>query len=170
MSKAVTLIDFEGSVSQGTMEMILNQLRSTSDFQSMKKPARKRLYGTVVESMDNIFKYAASVSEMNGEMKKLPTLTVVRNGDEFVVTTGNMILSEDVGDLRFKLDRVNQLDADSLKMLYEEIINQETGENERGAGLGLITMALRTEKDIVYSFTAVDMDHSFFIMQITING
>ncbi len=169
MSKAVTLIEFEGSVSQGTMEMLLNQLRSTPDFQSMKKPARKRLYGTVVESMDNIFKYAANCSDLDSQEKKFPVLSVIRHGEEFVVTAGNMIMSEDVEDLRFKLDRVNQLNIEALKMLYEEIINQETRKDDKGAGLGLITMALRTEKDIEYSFTSVDMDHSFFEMQITIN-
>ena len=126
--------------------------------------------GTVVESMDNIFKYAASSSDLESQVKKPSLLSVSKEGDEFVVTAGNMIMSEDVEDLRFKLDRVNQLDDESLKMLYEEIINQETRLNDKGAGLGLITMALRTEKDIQYNFTAVDLDHSFFEMQITING
>ena len=57
-----------------------------------------------------------------------------------------------------------------LKSLYEDIINQEAGENDKGAGLGLITMALRTKNDISYSFTSLDGDQSFFKMQIIING
>jgi hypothetical protein len=79
-------------------------------------------------------------------------------------------MNDDIGELKFKLERVNQLDKASLLNLYEDVINRESGIEETGAGLGLITMALRTEHEIKYSFTSVDSDHSFFEMQITLNG
>ncbi|MEN8201794.1 MAG: SiaB family protein kinase [Bacteroidota bacterium] len=168
MSKAEVIIDFKGPISFATMEMILNRLRSSKAFTEMKKPARKRLYGTVVESMDNIYKYAAGNAEEKQSKKKLPVLSVKKRGKEFVVTVGNLVTSDIVEDLKFKLDRVNQLDNEALKSLYEDVINQEAGEEDKGAGLGLITMAIRTEKDITYKFTIVDQIHSFFQMQIII--
>jgi len=169
MSKAEVIIDFKGPISFATMEMILNKLRSSKAFSEMKKPARKRLYGTVVESIDNIYKYAAGNSEEKQSRKKLPMLSVKKKGREFIVTVGNMVTNDIVEDLKFKLDRVNQLDNEALKSLYEDVINQEAGERDKGAGLGLITMALRTEKDITYKFAIVDQIHSFFQMQIIIN-
>lgn len=96
-------------------------------------------------------------------------LLVKKRGSEFIVTVGNLVTNEIVEDLKFKIDRVNQLDNEALKSLYEDVINQEAGESEKGAGLGLITMALRTEKDISYKFSIVDQIHSFFQMQIIIN-
>ena len=131
--------------------------------------AKKRLYGTVVESIDNIYKYGAGDLAALKNKKKMPLLVVERKGKDFTVTVGNLVMSENIEDLRFKLDRVNQLDMEALKSLYEDVINQEAGEADRGAGLGLITMALRTEKDIEYSFVPVDHEFSFFKMQITIN-
>jgi len=169
MSKAEVIIDFKGPISFATMEMILNKLRSAKAFNEMKKPARKRLYGTVVESIDNIYKYAAGNTEEKQSIRKMPVLAVKKKGKEFVVTVGNLVTNDIVEDLRFKLDRVNQLDNEALKTLYEDVINQEAGEADKGAGLGLITMALRTEKDISYTFKIVDHTHSFFQMQITIN-
>jgi len=170
MSKTETLIEYMGSISYDTMEMLLQQLRSTKEFQLMKKPARKRLYSTFVESIDNIFKYAASHASDTRHIKKEPIVSVKKQGPHFAVISGNLVMNDDIEDLRFKLDRVNQLDNEALKSLYEDVINLESGENDKGAGLGLITMALRTEDDIGYSFTSLDMDHSFFKMQIIING
>lgn len=170
MSKTETLIEYKGAISYETMEMLLQQLRSTKEFQEMKKPARKRLYSTFVESIDNIFKYAASHKPDNKRAKKEPIVSVKKRGDHFSVISGNLVMNDDIEDLRFKLDRVNQLDNEALKSLYEDVINLETGEDDKGAGLGLITMALRTEDDIGYSFTSLDGDHSFFKMQIIING
>lgn len=169
MSKVDVIIDFKGPISFATMEMILNKLRSSKAFNEMRKPARKRLYGTVVESIDNIYKYAAGNSEEKLSKRKLPVLSVKKKGSDFVVTTGNLVTNDIVEDLKFKLDRVNQLDNEALKSLYEDVINQESGEEDKGAGLGLITMALRTEKDISYKFVVVDQIHSFFQMQIIIN-
>jgi hypothetical protein len=170
MSKTETLVEYMGSISYDTMEMLLQQLRSTKEFQLMKKPARKRLYSTFVESIDNIFKYAASHTSDNQHTKKEPIVSVKKLGDHFAVVSGNLVMNDDIEDLRFKLDRVNQLDNEALKSLYEEVINLESGEDDMGAGLGLITMALRTKDDIGYSFTSLDVDHSFFKMQIIING
>ena len=163
------MIDYKGALSFETMEMLLNQLRSTSQFQDMRKPVRKRLYGTLVESIDNIFKYGAGTPADLESPRKAPLITVKKQGRNFVVTAGNLVLNDDVGDLKFKLDRVNQLDNEGLKSLYEEIINKESTEDDTGAGLGLITIALKTEKDIRYSFKALDDTFSFFKMQITIN-
>ena len=169
MSASKVIIDFRGPISFATMEMLLNKLRSAKEFNEMRKPARKRLYGTVVESIDNIYKYGVSTSSGSSE-RRMPQLVVKKQGADYVVTAGNLVLNENVEDLKFKLDRVNQLDNDSLKSLYEDVINKETGEDDKGAGLGLITIALRTEKDIKYSFTSLDPVHSFFKMHITING
>ena len=72
--------------------------------------------------------------------------------------------------MKFKLDRVNQLDTEALKTLYEDVINKESNLSDTGAGLGLITMAMRTSCDIEYTFTPLDTDYSFFEIQITLNG
>ncbi len=145
------LIDFEGAISYATMERILNKLRASTEFQEMGKPARKRLYGTVVESIDNIFKYGVGIRGNALANKRAPILKVSKVKGHFVVTAGNMVRNEDIDDLKFKLDRVNQLDDEALKSLYEDIINKESSDEDRGAGLGLITMAMRSEEEIKYS-------------------
>lgn len=170
MPASETIIEYMGSISFEIMETLLTQLRSSREFKKMNKITRKRLYSTVVESIDNMLKYAAIQAKENGGTKSAPMITVRKQGDQYVVVSGNLVMNDDIADLRFKLDRVNQLDNEALKSLYEDIINKEAGENDKGAGLGLITMALRTEKDISYSFTSLEGDQSFFTMQIIING
>lgn len=170
MPKTKTLIYYMGSFTFETMEKLLNKLRSAKDFNEMKKPARKRLYSTFVESIDNIFKYAASNTADLNSPKVAPMILVEKMADQYSVTSGNMVLNDDIGDLTFKLDRVNQLDNEALKSLYEDVINKEAGVDDRGAGLGLITMALRTDVDINFSFSPLDETYSYFKMQIIING
>ncbi len=169
MPKAVTIIDYQGPVTHDTIETLLNELRATKEFQELKKPARKRLYGTFVELIDNIFKYADNSTAHLRKKKKEPVISIKKKGAMFIVKAGNMVLNENIGNLTFNLDRLNQLDKEALKTLYEDTINRESREKDTGAGLGLITLALRTEHEVKYNFTSIDKDYSFFDIQITIN-
>ncbi len=170
MAKTRTLVDFEGAITFGTIEMLLNQLRSTGEFQGMKKPARKRLYSVFVESIDNIYKYGTTVPRDEQGAGRLPRISVISHEEGYLVRAGNLVANDDIGDLKFKLDRVNQLDDEALKTLYEDVINRDSDASDTGAGLGLITMAMRTNSDIDYTFAEVDNNHSFFEIQITLNG
>ncbi len=168
MADGKLIIDFEGAISFEIMEKLLNELKSARQFNALRKPVRKRVYGTVVESIDNIFKYAATVHGKVKVLQKLPMIMVVENEGKFVVSAGNLIQNEQIDDLRFKLNRVNQMNDEALKSLYEEVINKEATEDDRGAGLGLITMALRTNEKIRFNFEPAGPVHSYFTMHITI--
>jgi len=169
MSKEEVIIDFRGPISFETMEELLNELKSAPAFNELRKPIRKRLYGTVVESIDNIYKYAAFNKVDPNGTSRAPMLSVTKQDNIFTVSVGNLVLSGLVDSLKSKLDRVNTLNTEELKSLYENVINKEAGEADTGAGLGLITMALRTEVDIEYSFVPMDAGYSFFTMKIDIN-
>jgi len=168
MAEGKLIIDFEGAISFEIMEQLLNELKSAKQFNVLRKAVRKRVYGTVVESIDNIFKYAAIVQGKVKVLQRRPMIKVKENEGEFVVSAGNLVQNEQIDDLRFKLNRVNQMDDEALKSLYEEVINKEASEEDRGAGLGLITMALRTNENIRFTFDPAGPVHSYFTMHITI--
>ncbi len=168
MENQEAIIDFEGSISFETMEQLLNQLKSASQFNALRKPVRKRVYGTVVESIDNIFKYATRVKTKNGVLQWPPQIQVKEQEGKFIVSAGNLIQNNQVDDLTHKLNRVNEMDDADLKLLYEEVINKEARDDDRGAGLGLITMAMRTDEHIRYHFDPAGPVHSYFTMHITI--
>ncbi len=168
MENKNAIINFEGSISFETMEKLLNQLKSASQFNALRKTVRKRVYGTVVESIDNIFKYATPFQNKGNLQNKPPQIIVKEVNGRFVVSAGNLIRSAQVEDLKYKLDMINIMDDDALKSLYEEVINKDAKEEDRGAGLGLITMAMRTDENIRYQFDPAGPGYSYFTMHITI--
>ena len=168
MVKMEAIINFEGTISFETMEQLLNQLKSARQFNALRKPVKKRLYGTVVETIDNIFKYASPFKGKDLALLKPPRIQVQELDGKFIVSAGNLVRNDQVNGLREKLDRVNGMDDEALKMLYEEVINKDASEADRGAGLGLITMAMRTDEEIRFQFDPAGPEHSYFIMHITI--
>ena len=168
MEQNEAIINFEGSISFETMEQLLNQLKSARQFNALRKPAKKRVYGTVVETIDNIFKYATPFKGKDPPLQRPPRIQVRKYGGKFIVSAGNLIRMDQVDGLRERLNRVNGMNDHALKMLYEEVINKDSSEQDSGAGLGLITMAMRTNENIRYEFEAAGPGHAYFTMHITI--
>ena len=68
--------------------------------------------------------------------------------------------------LSSRLEQIYQLDKEGLKASYTEIINKEYISEVEGAGLGLITVALKAEGNIHHSFTPLNDQFSYFEMKI----
>ena len=168
MEQKEAIINFEGSISFETMEQLLNQLKAARQFDALRKPVKKRVYGTVVETIDNIFKYATPFKGKDLLLRRPPKIQVRKINGKFIVSAGNLIKKDQIDGLKYKLNRVNGMNDHELKMLYEEVINKDSTEEDSGAGLGLITMAMRTDEEIRYQFDPAGPTHAYFTMHITI--
>jgi len=168
MKNAEVIIEFEGAISFDIMERLLSRLKAARQFNELRKPVRKRVYGTVVESIDNIFKYAVPEDSLVVDMQRPPIVKVSEKEGKFIVTAGNLVKNSQIDGLKNKLNRVNEMDDEELKSLYEQVINKEATDQDRGAGLGLITMALRTDEKICYYFDPAGPGYTYFTMHITI--
>ena len=168
MENREAIINFEGSISFETMEQLLNQLKSARQFNALRKPVKKRVYGTVVETIDNIFKYATPFKGKDLVLRRPPRIQVKEINGKFIVSAGNLVRIDEIKNLKEKLNRVNAMDDQALKLLYEEVINKDSSEEDSGAGLGLITMAMRTDEDIQYGFDPAGPGHAYFTMHIII--
>lgn len=162
------ILEYEGHIDLEIMEELLNRLRDHPLCAAFQKAVRKRLYGTVVECIDNIYKYSAVVEGKARVVVRPPFIRVMLVNDQLMVSAGNLIENDHVDALRYQLERVNQLDQEALKSLYEEVINRESSASDTGAGLGLITMALRTNDPLAYEFIPLGPLHTYFIIQIII--
>ncbi len=94
-------------------------------------------------------------------------LFVTRNiGRAFFITSGNLIDNAEIPELKRKLEQINKLGKDELKMLYLSVLGSERQDSKTGAGLGLIEMARRSGQSLDYTFIKINDTHSFFYLQI----
>ena len=147
--------------------MLLGRLKETHEFQVLGKSIRKRIYSILVECAENIYKYSAD--NFSNDKNRLPNISLRKQGNTYIIKAGNLILNQNIDSLKKKLKKVNQLSKAGLKELYEKIINKKSDVEKDGAGLGIVTMALKTDSKINYKFTPVDESISYFELQMEIN-
>jgi hypothetical protein len=88
----------------------------------------------------------------------------MRDHEEYVVTTGNVIANEKVPELQRLLSNINTMDKEGLKDLYKTQIREGRISEKGGAGLGFIDIARKTGNPLTFNFLDINENFSFFVL------
>lgn len=166
MSEPEIILDYKGTINFETIDPLLNRIKKHPSFRSLIKQVQKKLYSIVVECIENINNH--SVPDLANYKNRLPYISLRKQCDKYIITAGNVISNENINKLRNKIEQINQLDKAGLKALYEDIINKKNVPGEKGAGLGLLTMALKSENRLDYNFFSISDKYSYFEISVYI--
>jgi hypothetical protein len=142
--------------------MLLEKEMENSEFGFV---GRKRLFMFVLESLQNVSRHS--------DQKKHADMSIVvysKTGNGYTVTTGNVLPSAKIADLKSKLDEINNLQTDEIRNVYRQMLTNAEFSKKGGAGLGLIEMAKKTGNKLDYDFIPLDEDFSYFILSKTVNA
>ena len=87
---------------------------------------------------------------------------------EYSIMTGNFISRGNVEIMKGRLDTINEMDKDELKVYYKEVLNNGEVSAKGGGGLGMIDIARKSGKKLEYNFAPIDDDYSFFSLNIKV--
>ncbi len=164
-----TILTYNDRITFQSIELILKKLKEANAFQILNKSLQKRIYSILVECTENIKKYSINKLQANINQTDSPQITLKKQGNNFIINAGNPILNQNVDDLKSRLEEINNLNKEGLNELYENIINKEFASEKNGAGLGLITIALKASSKIIYKITRLDENYSYFELEVEIN-
>ncbi len=162
------IFKYKGEITFETIDLILNRLKKRRAYRAIRKSVQKKVYSVIVECVDNIYKHKITDSLLDKNKDVSPYIILTREDDKYIISTGNVVTNESIQDLRDDLIQINMLDRIGLKSSYAEIVSKDIISDEEGAGLGLITIALKTEEKIKYEFNLVNDQYSYFEMNIII--
>ena len=133
----------------------------------LDKVTGRRVYAIVVECLENIIKYSAK--EFAGELNIEPAISVIRQYDKIVIKTGNTIKTSDTSRIVLKIDEINCLGNRELNAMFVEKIKKTREHDDKGAGLGLILMKLKSGNKIVYDVSRMEGDLNYLELTISVN-
>lgn len=142
--------------------MLLEKEMENSEFGFV---GRKRLFMFVLESLQNVTRHSDR-KEHSG--MSLVVYSKIEGG--YTVTTGNVISTTSIDDLKKRLDEINHLQTGEIRNVYRQMLSNSEFSSKGGAGLGLIEMAKKTGNRLDYDFLTLDNEHSYFILSKTVNS
>jgi len=142
--------------------MLLEKEMESSEFAYL---GRKRLFMFVLENLQNVTRHGENVAYAD-----MSLVAYSKTDDGYTITTGNVISSRLVSELKRKLEHLNSLDIKEIKALHRQVLTDSEFSDKGGAGLGLIEMASKTGNKLDYDFLSIDNDYSYFILSKTVNS
>ncbi len=170
LSQGDVLLAYKGSITSELINEILEAVEEKLEKVNESGKTRKKLYNVLVESLQNLFHHIEETHDGIEEdlEPKFAILVIQRDHDQYKVITGNFINNKKINFLKEKIDKINSMTKDELKDMYKFILNHQKISAKGGGGLGLVDIARKTGKDMVYEFFPYNEDYSFFNLVIDV--
>jgi len=154
--KSVLLAHF-GEINQDLINSFTVSVEEMMVSAGDRKPLIKRVFSILIEGLQNIL--------IHGERKddeQLALVIVASNEEHYRIILGNIALVADKEKLVNYLDKLNNMEEEDVKAYYLEILNNGLISSKGGAGLGFITMRMKSKSQLRYTFGEVNDTLMFF--------
>ena len=159
------IVSYFGEFSQDLVNSLTTSIEEMMLDSGDKKGAVKRMFSILVEGLQNIRIHGEKDSDGN----QVSFLIVLQNEDNYKVTLGNLVKGDIVGKLISRIDELNGMDRDAIKGLYMDTLSNGIMSKKGGAGLGFITMSLKSNHTIGHESIQVSDDLVFFTQNVMID-
>jgi len=156
-SESLSDLDLVNSISNGVEEMMID----TGD----KKGTVKRMFSILVEGLQNIRLHG----EKDVDGNQASFLIIAQDENEYLITLANLVFNSNKDAILDRLGEINSYDEKQVKALYMEVLTNGIISNKGGAGLGFITMAMKSKNKLNFSVQEIDESLSCFSLEIKIN-
>jgi hypothetical protein len=165
---------YQGEVTADLVSSILHMMENKLDGDGEDKKIKKKVFNVMVECLQNVYHHLDTLEVQNNiqpdEVNDRTALLMIgKEEKDYYVITGNHILNDRIGDIKRKLERVNNCDREELKQLYQEILANEPMSAKGTAGLGMIDIARKSGQKLGYDFHPVNEKYSFFSLEAKVS-
>lgn len=159
---------WSGHFSTDVSKEVLSFTETGLTEKSIKSSVRRKVFGILVEALDNIAKHSAPANM--AEKFGMPVVLIrLENNKDYVITTGNLIENEKIIQLKEKLDAINSCDREALKNLMKESLRSQRVSSDSTGNLGLIEMARKSDGRLDYYFEPVNEIYSYFTLSVRVS-
>ena len=167
-NKDVKLV-YKGEITHQVTKAFTSLTETNMMVEEESNSVQKKVFHVIVEFLQNISKHADYMSNDDSHEEGSGVFLLLKNAENYVITTGNILLKQKEAAISGVLDKINSLDKEGLKALYKQQIKEGRLSDKGGAGLGFIDIAKKTGNPLDYKFVPLDENFSFFIISSTIS-
>lgn len=155
---------YRGYFSENITENILNLNNAKFINDTEAFAYRNRISYFIIESLQNVIRHQDMSDNQTIDDEGL--LVIQKTNNSIYITTANVISNENIPVLEAYLKKIKKLNPEELKAEYQKILLDGVISEKGGGGLGIITMARRTDGHIQFKFKKINDEFSYYYYQI----
>ncbi len=171
MKEGNIILAYKGSISADLITNVLGTVEARLANINEDSKIRKKVYTVMVEALQNLYHHIEEPPECEEELEAKFAIFIFSkvSAGQYKISTGNFVKNEKIQLLKDRMDQINYLSPDELKVLYKLILNNEEFSDKGGGGLGMIDIARKTGNKLEYKFHTYNSDYHFFCLDVIIN-
>jgi hypothetical protein len=162
---AEIIVHYSGDLSYGFANALTSRLERILEERIERKKAKKRFFGVFVEAIQNIRLH----SEVDKNEHVHSMVTVFLKNEKLCARFSNIIEKEEAENLASRYEEVNRMTADSLKKQYMETMMNGAMSDKGGAGLGILTIVMRSKNPSPVTLTPLNEKYDIFSHTIAVD-
>jgi uncharacterized protein YneR len=161
------VLSYKGPMNHAIIAGISNEIEKK--FKKNSKVSRK-LFSIFLEVAQNIFYYSAEVNQFANQ-DKVGVIVIGETDEYYLMTSGNLVFEGVVQELKQRCEYINSLDTEALRKHRLDLVekNEEDNPKSRGAGIGLVKVALVSENPLNIEMEKIDDQFTFFTLTVKIS-
>ena len=163
-SEKKIVVSHFGEFSQDLVNSISNGVEESMFEAGDKKGTIKRMFSILVEGLQNVRIHG----EKDEDGNQISFLIIAQDENEYLVTIANLARNEVLENIVQRIDELNQMDEAEVKAYYMDTLTNGIMSQKGGAGLGFITMAMKSKNKLNYIPEKVSEDLTCFSLEVKI--
>ncbi len=160
------LLSYKGPLSDVLLAEFSRDIRKKLQKEDSK--TGKKVFAVFMELAQNVLFYSKEENLFGNSRDKVGTLVIVQNDTHYRLITGNLVFKQDVPQLKEKCEVINSLDRESLREYKRQLRNAPSGEESKGAGIGLVQAALTSDHPLEVQIMEMAGSYAFFILYVNV--
>ena len=166
------ILEFMGNI---TPEIISDKMLIIEEYlndESIKIQTKKKAYLVVIEAFQNLYHHVDPPPPGlfdDGDNKHFGCIIFCKDRCFYRVSTGNYVKQEKVRYLTDRIEQLNSLSDEEIKILYRDILNNNEFSAKGGGGMGMLDIIKKTGNKLDYFFYQVNQDYYFYSLDIYIS-
>ena len=155
------IISYHGQMDQDRISMLSYAAEHQLDNEGARRGTIKKIFNILIEMLQNIHLHG-DISEKTGNPF---SLILAQNMDEYQLTCTNLVRVDTAKKITTALEQIKRMNERELKSHYMEVLSNEQYSVQGGAGLGLITIALKCNNH--FTFDTIRINEQTILFTIT---
>lgn len=160
------LISHVGELDQDKVNSISTVVEAQMENLAVSKSAVKKIFNIVIETLQNICLHG----EKDNNGYQMTFFVIGKVGNEYNIHSGNIVTSAQAERLNRRLNAIKSLNDSDLKKQYMDVLSNGELSSKGGAGLGFLTIALKSGNRMDFEFEALNKDYSLFSLHSKVSG
>ena len=141
------ITSYHGQMDQDRISMLSYTAEHQLDNEGARRGSIKKIFNILIEMLQNVLLHG-DISEKTGNPFYL---VLAQNMNEYELTCSNLLRNETAKKIVISLEELKKMNEKQLKTHYMEVLSNEQYSVQGGAGLGLITIALKCNNQFTFS-------------------